>query len=178
MAKPPVELTVDQHRLVRLRQAMAREADGKALRKDLIRDLRSAATPGVPKLQAAVRALPDVSPVEYRPRLRESVAKQIRVQASLSGKNPGIKFRVGGTTQIRGFRLAARRLNNPAGWRHPVFGEAANGQATRPWVRQVGNNGDRWFEPTILRDSAQYRDAVRAAIETMARRIASRTTRG
>jgi len=178
MAKPPVELTLDQHQLVKMRKAVASEADGKALRKDLIKDLRAAALPGVPKLQAAVRELPDINPVQYEPRLRESVAKQVKVAAALGGKNPGVKFRVGGTAKIRGFRLAGRRLNNPDGWRHPVFGKAGNGESTEAWVTQVGNNGERWFEPTILRDVDEYREAVRKAIAAMARRIASKTTRG
>lgn len=179
MAKPPpVSLNIDQHQLVRLRQAMAREADGKALRKDLIKDLRSAALPGVPKLQAAVRELPDVNPVQYQPRLRESVAKATKVAVALGGRYPGVKFSVAGAPKVRGFRMAGRRLNKPEGWKHPVFGEASGGKAERPWVVQVGNTGERWFEPTILRDRDQYREAVRKAIDAMARRIASKTTRG
>lgn len=176
--RPPVSLTLDQHQLVKLRRALAAESDGKALRKDLIKDLREAALPGVPKLQAAVRQIPDVSPAAAEPTLREAVASQITVAVALGGKNPGVKFRVAGKAKVRGFRFAGRRLNAPDGWRHPVFGEASNGQAARPWVRQVGNSGERWFEPTVLRDKDQYREAVRAALEKVARRIASRTQRG
>lgn len=167
------ELSIDQRSLIAVRKAMAAEADGKALRKDLIKDLRAAAAPGVPKLQAAVRSLPDVSPAEATPRLRETVAKQVKVAVALGGKNPGVKFRVDGKAKVRGFRLAGRRLNQPKGWRHPVFGNT-----DAPWVVQYGDANRRWFEPTIKRDSGDYSEAVREAIAAMARRIASKTTRG
>lgn len=176
--RPPVALTVDQHILVTLRKAMDAEADGKALRRDLIKDLRAAATPGVPKVQAAVRQLPDVSPAFSEPRLREAVAKQVKVKVALSGKNPGVKFAIGTKNDPRGFRFAARRLNRPEGWRHPVFGRASNGESTDAWVVQKGNNGVKWFEPTILRDKSEYLDAVRDAVDRMGMRVAARIKKG
>ena len=172
-ARPPVELTVDQKAIVAVRKAMAAESDGKALRRDLLRDIRAAVAPAVPVLQAAVRALPDVSPAQNTPRLREAVAQQIKVGASLSGQNPGAKITVGTKRDPRGFRFAGRRLNNPRGWRHPVFGNP-----DAPWVVQYGSRGVRWFEPKIKDRAAEYRDAVRVAVDRLAERIADKTTRG
>ncbi len=169
--KPLVEMTIDQRSLIAVRKALAAEDDGKKLRRDLIKSLRSAAAPIVPELQAAVRQLPSTEPASS-PDLRDAVARQVKVAVALGGKNPGVKFRVGTRQDPRGFRFAARRLNSPKGWRHPVFGN------TETWVQQYGRRGVRWFEPTIYERRAELREAVRTAIDDMARRIAERTTRG
>ena len=184
-ARPPVELTVDQKAIVAVRKAMAAESDGKALRRDLLRDIRAAVAPAVPVLQAAVRALPDLSPAESSPRLREAVAQQIKVGAALSGQNPGAKITVGTKRDPRGFRFAGRRLNSPKGWRHPVFDRTKRaggirgllGQSEATWVVQYGNRGVRWFEPNSRARSDEYRVAVKSAVDAMAKRIASETTR-
>ncbi len=170
--KPLVEMTIDQRSLISVRKALAAEADGKALRRDLIKSMRAAATPVVPELQAAVRRLPSTEPASS-PDLRDAVARQVKVAVALGGKNPGVKFRVGTKQDPRGFRFAGRRLNSPKGWRHPVFGNA-----DAPWVQQYGRKGVRWFEPTIYERRAELRESVRTAIAEMAQRIAERTTRG
>lgn len=171
-SKPPVELTVDQRAIVAVRKAMAAEADGKALRRDLLRDIRAAVAPAIPELQAAVRQLPSNDPPSS-PDLRDAVARQIKVGAALGGKNPGAKIKVGTKQDPRGFRFAGRRLNKPKGWRHPVFGRTDS-----PWVQQYGRRGVRWFEPAILKNRDEYRDGVRKAVDAMAERIAARVRRG
>jgi hypothetical protein len=171
-AKPPVELTVDQRAIVAVRKAMAAEEDGKALRRDLLRDIRAAVAPAAPELQAAVRQIPSNDP-PASPDLRDAVARQIKVGASLGGRNPGATIKVGTKQDPRGFRFAGRRLNNPKGWRHPVFG-----REDAAWVQQYGRRGVRWFEPTILKNRNEYRDGVRKAVDAMAERIAARVRRG
>lgn len=167
-ARPPVDYTVDQRAAHVIRDAMAAEADGKALRRDLLRELRDAARPLVPELQSAVRALPDASPAEAVPSLREAVASQITVGARLSGRSTGVKVTVGTKKDPRGFKFAARKLNRRSGWKHPVFGNRD------VWVTQTGRE---WFEPTILAKREQVRGAVVTAIESMAQRIAARAKR-
>lgn len=168
-ARPPVEYTVDQRAVHVLRDAIAAEADGKALRRDLLREIRGVARPLVPDLQSAVRALPDVSPAAAEPSLREAVASQVTVGARLSGRSTGVKVTVGTKKDPRGFRFAGRKLNRRGGWKHPVFG---NREA---WVTQTGRE---WFEPTILRRRDEVTRAVMDAVEAMARRIAARAQRG
>lgn len=160
-----VELTVDQRAIGVVRDAMAAEADGKALRRDLLREMRAAGRPLVPTLQSAVRALPDVSPATSEPGLRDAVAQQITVGARLSGRSTGLKVTVGTKRDPRGFRFAGRRLNKTKGWRHPVYGNREN------WVQQTGRE---WFEPTILARRDEVARAVMDAVEAMARRIAER----
>lgn len=168
-ARPPVEYTVDQKAVHVLAAAMKAEADGKALRRDLLREIRDAARPLVPSLQSAVRALPDVSPATASPSLREAVASQITVGARLSGRSTGVKVTVGTKKDPRGFRFAGRKLNSRRGWRHPVFGNR------EVWATQTGRE---WFEPTILTRREEVQRAVMDAVEAMARRIAARAERG
>lgn len=163
----PIEYTVDQQAVHAIAAAMKAEADGKALRRDLLREIRDATKPLVPVLQSAVRSLPDVSPASASPSLREAVAQQITVGARLSGRYTGAKVTVGTKKDPRGFRFAGRRLNSRRGWKHPVFGNP------EVWVTQQGGAGE-WFEPPILARRQQLQAAVREAIEAMARRIASR----
>lgn len=161
----PIELTVDQQAVKAVGDAMKAEDDGKALRRDLLREIREAGKPLVPDLQAAVRAVPDVSPASAVPPLREAVASQITVGARLSGRSTGLKVTVGTKKDPRGFRFAGRRLNRPRGWSHPVFGNR------EVWAHQ---SGQQWFEPTILRRRDEVRAAVLSAVEAMAARIADR----
>ncbi len=184
--RPPVDLTIDQRALLRVRDAMAAEADGKALKRDLAKEIRNAVKPVIPELQAAVRQLPSREPAAS-PDLRDAVARQIKVGSSMANKNPGAKIKVGTRQDPRGFRFAGRRLNSPKGWRHPVFARTARaggirglvGLTEEVWVQQYGRQGVRWFEPPILARSKEFQAAVRVAVDDMARRIASRaTTRG
>lgn len=163
-SKSPIDLTVDQQALVALRKALGNEAGGKKLARDLGKNLRAAAAPAVVDAKSAVRALPAVNDVG----LREAVASQISAQARMSGKSAGVAVKVGTRKDPRGFRFAGRRLNNPRGWRHPVFG-------TGTWVVQ---RGQRWFEPAVLAHREEYRAAVRAAMEEMAQRIARKVKAG
>lgn len=163
----PVEYTVDQQAIHAISAAMKAEADGKALRRDLLREMREVGKPLVPVLQAAVRSLPDVSPAAAAPPLRDAVARQITVGARMSGRYTGLKVTVGTKRDPRGFRFAGRRMNSRRGWKHPVFG-------TDTWVEQQGR---QWFEPPIVERQWEMQAAVMAAVEAMARRIADRAHR-
>jgi hypothetical protein len=44
----------------------------------------------------------------------------------LSGRSTGVKVRIGQTPNLRGFKMAARRLNRKS-WRHKVFGNPRRG---------------------------------------------------
>lgn len=158
----PVEYTVDQKAVHAIGTAMAAEADGKQLRRDLLRELREVGKPMVPELQSAVRAIPAATVAD--PPLRDAIAGQVKVGARMSGRSTGLQVSVSTKKDPRGFRFAARRLNSRRGWRHPVFGRDT-------WVVQYGRE---WFEPTILRHRDDARAAILAAVDAMARRIAER----
>jgi len=162
----PVEYTVDQKAVHVIAAAMKAEEDGKALRRDLLREMRAVGKPLVPELQSAVRSVPAVTTAA--PGLRDAVAAGIKVGVRMSGKSTGIKVTVGATPGVRGFRFAGRALNRAKGWRHPVFGRDK-------WVQQAGK---QWFEPPLLARRDEVRTAVLTAVESMAQRIAARAKQG
>lgn len=163
-ARGPVELSIDQRQVASLAKLLKSEADGKELRRALIRELKSATSPLVADLKSEALSIPSqgLAHREGAP-LRASIAKAIKAQARLSGKDTGVAVRAGATPNVRGFRYAARRLNRPS-FRHPVYGRA--------WVTQVGK--PRWFdEQTRARRDPITRD-VKAVVAAMSDRLASR----
>lgn len=163
---PPVELEVRADDFRRLARAMRQEADGKRLRKDMIRNLRVAVAPAVNEVRSAVRALPSDGGPRDGAALRQTVAQKVRPEVRLTGRSPGVSIKAKKRGMPRGFVNAPKRLNSATGWRHPVW-------KTGAWVRQVVNRPG-WFDQTLKRRRERYRVAVSAAVEQMARRIAAR----
>lgn len=160
----PLEFSLDQRALVQVQKALRTESDGKALRRDLVKELRATVAPIIPEVRSAVRSIPATTIAN--PSLREAVASQVKAQVRLGGKTPGVAVRVGTARDPRGFRFAARRLNRGQ-WRHKVFGQDV-------WVEQrSGRTG--WFDAVMLRHRDDAREAVGKAVHAMAVRIAERS---
>lgn len=166
----PVEFTVKADDFRNMARVMRQEADGKALRRDMVRNLRIAVTPAVAEVRAAVRALPSEGGPRDGASLRQAVAQQVRPQVRLSGRSPGVSIKAKKSGMPRGFKNAPKRLNAKGGWRHPVFGRAV-------YVHQTVSRPG-WFDDTLRRRRGPYRSAVNDAVVQMARRIASRGNRG
>lgn len=152
-------LSIDASDLKALSVRMKAEANGKALRKELIANLREAVAPAVGEVKGAVLGLPSSTPHAGR-NLRSAIAAQARTQVRLSGRAPGVKVRVGTKGMPRGFDRGGRWTNR-AGWTHPVFG--------RGRVTQSGRPG--WFDNVFKGKTARYRRAVTRAMDATARRI-------
>lgn len=163
MATEHVE--VDRRSLVLLVAALRKEADGKELRRDLVRNLRAVATPALQAARAAILAMPSMSTRE--PGLRASVAKQTKISVTTTGRRAGIRIRALKTGMPRGFRNAPKRLNSRKGWRHPVFGNR------EVWRSQMGQPG--WFDDTIPPFKPAAVAAAAAAMDAVARRVSQRT---
>lgn len=163
-ARPQFELTVDQTAVQKVARACKAEADGKALRKDLLVELRAAVTPGVQKVQSRLRAIPHRGPVGSPP-LGSYLAARVRSQVRLTGRATGVKVRMRQTPALRGFKMASKRLNRTS-WRHRVFGKDV-------WVVQESPIPG-FFDETLADGREEYRAGVLAALEKMARRIAQR----
>lgn len=161
------ELSVDQQAVKRLARVMRAEGDGKQLRKELIAELKDAVEPGVSAVQDRLRSIPRRSgTTASSPALGSYLAARVKPQVRLSGRSPGVRVRIGQTPKLRGFSMAARRLNRKS-WRRPVFGD------TETWVTQESPIPG-YFDETLAKDRPKYRAAVIAALEKMARRIADR----
>ncbi len=172
--KPPVEVRVDDRQLKVLMAKVKAEADGKAVRKDLITRLRSAVEPGVARVQAKLRAIPRTSVSTHRGRggangaLGGYLAGRVKVAVKLSGRGAGVRVRIGKTQGLRGFAWAARRLNRKS-WRHQVFARTGREPV---WVEQ-DSPIPGYFDEALAADRAAYRAAVVAALDDMAKRLGS-----
>lgn len=156
---------VDQRQLRRLQLALRKEADGKELSRDLVRELREVAEPAAAAARAEILSMGSHS--DTIPGLRTTVASHVKVKVRLSGKHPGVMVRVGKTGMPRGFRNAPKRLNSAKGWRHKVFGNPD------VWVVQRGKPG--WFDDTMHKFTAQTRRGAGRALDKVAKRIDNRT---
>lgn len=133
---------VDSGDLKVISKAMRGHADGKRLRKELTAELKAAAQPLVPRVQAAWRSAPAHQGRRSRsraaqPDLRDLLARSTWVQARLTGKEAGVRIRSDGRKMPSGMRslggYAEGIRRRP--WRHPVFGNRQVWVAQRPFPR-------------------------------------------
>lgn len=128
----------------------ALKAIDKDLPKKLRRTLRDAAKPLATEAKAKVKALPRTG--RQHTGLYARVARGVRIQSSLS-RNP--RVRVVTSMPDRSEAALPRGLDDPYGWRHPVFGDRET------WVRQRGYS---WFMET-MQDGQP--DVQRAIVEVL-----------
>jgi len=152
-----VQLTlVDAGDLKAASKALRGMGDGKQLRKELIRELKLAAGPLVPKVKAAWLAAP--SRGYPTPDLRTLLAKSTWVQARLTGKDAGVRVRSDGRKlpsrmrALPGYAEGIRR--RPL--RHPVFGDRGTWVTQQPFPR---------FYAAVQPDEAATRRRVNDAID-------------
>jgi hypothetical protein len=163
---PPFSLGVETHEgLAALTRAIRAEEDGKQLRKELAAGMRDALRPGANEAKSQIMSMSSAG-LATAPALRSSVARKIRPEVKLGGRWSGARVKAFKLKNVRGFANAPKRLNRPGGWRHPVYGNR------EIWVQQHGKVD--WFDRAFQGREGQYRAAVEAAMENMARRIASR----
>lgn len=129
--------------LKRLHRALGQVAGGKELRRELSQGLRGVLRPYVPRVQAAYRAIPEYKGRRSRSRaqqrdLSDLLARSVRVEVRLTGKQAGARIRADGRRMPDGFKSLPRlvegeghEVDRRAGrWRHPVFGNR------EVWVQQ------------------------------------------
>jgi len=160
-----IVLSIETQAIQNVQKAVLREADGKALRKDLRTDLKSAVQPGVTEVQQKLRGMPSSS---AKPALGSYLASKTKVAIRLSGRRTGIRVWIPFTPQLRGFTNAPRYLNKGF-WRHTVFGNKNN------WVGQVSPIPG-FFDDTLKAHKEEYKQGVLNALHDMAQRIARRSS--
>ncbi|GIH69440.1 hypothetical protein [Sphaerimonospora thailandensis] len=164
-----IELSADQEALQALGRALKQEADGKALRRDLLKELKKPLAPAIAEIKSGLMSIGSGGlPSEGEP-LRASVGRKIRAEAKLSGFGTGVRVKARRTPAVRGFANAPKRLNSRKGWRHRVYGRDV-------WVQQVGKPG--YFDDPLRGRKAQFRTAVLQAMNDMAARIAANAKKG
>lgn len=165
----PFEPRVQIEGLQSLVRAIRAEEDGKELRKELAKNLRTELKPAAALAKSGIMSMPSrgVGP-GHSPGLRSSIARKIRPEVKLGGNWSGARVKAFKTRNVRGFPNAPKRTNRSKGWRHPVFGN------TDVWVDQHGM--ENWFDNAFEGQADKYRQAIQDAMEAMARRIADRAT--
>ena len=135
---PPVDVSVSLEGFDSLARALRAEEDGKELRKELAKNMRNALAPAVDKAKGNVMAISHLSTAS--PALRSGVAKKIRPEVKLGGRWTGARIKAKKTPGLRGFALAAKRLQAAGGWRVQTYG--------RTWRTQHGKVD--WFDRAMF----------------------------
>lgn len=163
-----IRVTVSAEGIRALGDALKAEEDGRALRRELARDMRNALKPYAALAKSSIMSMRSAG-LGSSPRLRSSIAKKIRPEVKLGGMWTGARVKAFKTRNVRNFPNAPKRTNRASGWRHPVFGDRET------WVDQTGKID--WFDRSFTGSGPQARQAVHDAMENMARRIAARGPR-
>lgn len=166
---PELKLTVvskDQNAVARLVARIAKEADGKVLRRELAAALRVAIKPAVDEIKSGANALSTGSSMSAGESLGGAIARGIGTQIKLSGITTGVSVKASKRGMPRGFVNAPKRMNATS-FRHPVFGHKR-----APWVTQVGSPG--YFDKPLRKDIEKYRVAIAEVVAAMGERIAKR----
>lgn len=164
MAEPPVEFAITTEGVNALLSALRAEEDGKALRKQLAKDLREALKPAVAQAKSGIMSMGS-SGLPTSPALRPSIAKRIRPEVKLGGKWTGARVKARKTPNVRRFANAPKRTQSPKGWRADNWGRGE-------WRVQHGKH--EWFDRAMHADEAKYRAACHKVLEDLAARIAAR----
>lgn len=163
---PPFELRTSIEGLDALVRAVRAEEDGKQLRKELAQNLRNVLKPAAAEAKAGIMSMSSAGP-GVSPALRSAIARKIRPEVKLGGRWSGARVKAFKTPGVRGFANAPKRTNRARGWRHPVFND------TETWVTQHGK--EQWFDRALEGRKGHYKQAIGAAMEAMAARIANRS---
>lgn len=159
-------LELDAGNLRAVSRALRAEEDGKALRKELTKNMRDALRPGAAQAKSAIMSMASTTP-HAGPALKTAIARKIRPEVRISGKFPGAKIKAFKTKNLRGFPNAPKRTNRASGWRHPVYGNR------EVWVQQTGKA--KWFDRAFEGQDAHYKRQVQFALADMVNRISSRS---
>lgn len=166
----PVDVEVTREGLDALVRAINAEADGKALRKELAKNMREVLKPAAAEAKSSIMGMSSAG-LSTAPALRSSIAKKIRPEVKLGGRWTGASVRARRTPNVRGFKNAPKRTQRVRGWRTPNWGDR-----DQSWRVQMGK--PRWFDDAMRGRAGPAKQAVLDAMESMAARIAARIPRG
>lgn len=163
MASAPIELSVDQQALADVARVLKSEADGKTLRRELIKTLKATAAGPIGKAKSEMLSTPSRG-LGQGASLRSTVAGSIKPVSRLSGQATGVSIRQARTPQLRNFKMAGRRFNRGE-FRRPVFG-------TDRYVVQAGNL--EWFDRPMQDAKPDFKNDVTRVVQELADTLAAR----
>lgn len=168
---PPEELG-------RLAAACRRVGDGGAIRREFVKRMRVPVKQAAEDVKRTVRGIPVTASATWsvkgrsgaggrgwggaRGGLRDGVARGVKVSVRTGGRTPTLTVRVDPSTLRPDQRTLPAHLNEPGGWRHPLFGMRSY------WVHQ---RGQPYFEVTLMKHQPAYRAAVDQVATDIARML-------
>lgn len=158
-----IKIEEERNNLQGLARALAAETDGKALKRDLAKQLRQVIQPL--RAQVLRRLMSIGGSAHSGTGLREAVGRQTRAGVRFSGRNTGVNLVQKARGMPRGFNMAGRALNREEGWNPTSLGGTQVHQQATPV---------EWFDEPTQQSTREARRAVAQALEDMAERIANR----
>lgn len=146
-----------------------RRAGNVELQATLRARIRDAASPVAQALRRAAMSLPESSPARRRDgtSLRRAIANAITVQETATG----VRIYVDRNRMPADARGLGAAIENPRGWRHPVFGRPEMSRSQWTWVQQSGHP---WFGPTVRLHDQEFQKALADAVDDIRRQIGGR----
>lgn len=179
---PPVGISISASNAKAYRDLAKalRKAGKKDLRSKLRKKIVEAGRPVVDEVRAAVRDVQVTSRGggrKQRAKFNVGRASTARAKASAGRRGSGLRDSIAAATRLqitaKGVRFSVnsarlppdqrhlpRHLDNPKGWRHPVFGDRET------WV---GQQGRPYFAVTIKKRAPAFRRAILNAMEEIRR---------
>lgn len=159
-----IELDSDiSKKMIKLKKAMADASNGKEIKRELSKKLRSIMNPIVQQQRAKLLGLP--SKGHDGPSLRQAIARQTKAATRYSGRNAGIQIIQRSRAMPRDFRMAGRMFNREEGWNPTTLGGERIHQEIRP---------AQWFDGPTKSRSPEVRQQLVRALDEAADRIAAK----
>ncbi len=116
----------------------------------------------ISKAQAAGRRARARRRAAHPTGLRATIARLVKSRVQWSGIRYGVRVYVDASGLPQKQRRLPQHLDNPGGWRHPVWGHRDR------WVGQAGNP---WFMVTVKRHEADMKRFVIATVSESLRKL-------
>jgi len=147
--------------LARISRELRTVGNGREIRKQLGKELRTAALPLVPAVRASIQAIPAATGQSSG--LRSRLAKATRLSVKTTGRTASIRILVDGRKMPDGERaLPAYIEGTKPNWRHPVHGHKGT------WVRQQAHP---YFYKVVRPLGRKSRTAVIRTLDEISKKI-------
>lgn len=164
---------------------LATAANGSALRRRMTGRMRRACDPLVIDIQRSILGIQsrgvkgrgtvrrarfqEARGVRGSAGLRHAVARGVRASVISTGSQPAIRVLVDNRHLPRSQRNLPEHLDNPKGWRHPVYKRVTrSGRVVNVWVRQYGQP---YFRAPVRRHERRIYDAALSAVRDTAKEL-------
>lgn len=157
-----IEMETDaKEKMLKLKKAMSEAADGKVIKRQIAKELRSLMNPLVAEQRSRVLRLP--SKGGHGQSMRQAIARQTKAATRWGGENVGVSVIQRARGMPRGFEYAGRAFNRASGW-HP---QSLGGETIHQQIRPA-----QWFDGATTGKRGEIGQKVHHALDAAAAKIA------